>query len=66
MLELVGFDEGLRVVGTGYHVGDGVCLEQLPLVIETSSMAMSPVSEYPTIPSNVNCESKDGYLNKLL
>ena len=66
MLELVEFEEGLRVVGTGCHVGGGVCPEQLPLVIETSSMAMSPVKEYPTIPSNVSCKSKDGYLGELL
>ena len=56
LLELVGFEEGLRVVGTGYHVGGGVCPEQLPLDTVTSSIAMSPVKEYPTIPSNVNCK----------
>ena len=61
LLELIGFEEGLRVVGNGYHVGDGFCPEQLPLDTVTSSMAMSPVKEYPTIPSNVNCKSKDGF-----
>ena len=62
LLELVGFKEGLRVVGTGYHVGGGVCPEQLPLDTVTSSIAMSPVKEYPTVPSNVNCKSKDRFL----
>lgn len=61
LLELLGVKEGLRVVRAGCHVGGGVCLEQLPLDTVTSSMAMSPVKEYPTIPSNVNCRSKDGF-----
>ena len=61
LLELLGFKEGLRVVRAGCHVGGGVCPEQLPLDTVTSSMAMSPVKEYPTIPSNVNCRSKDGF-----
>ncbi len=34
-------------------VGVAVCPWQLPLVIETSSMATSPVQEDPAIPSNV-------------
>ena len=61
LLELLGFKEGLRVVRAGCHVGGGVCPEQLPLDTVTSSIAMSPVKEYPTIPSNVNCRSKDGF-----
>ena len=61
LLELLSFKEGLRVVRAGCHVGGGVCPEQLPLDTVTSSMAMSPVKEYPTIPSNVNCRSKDGF-----
>ena len=61
LLELLGFKEGLRVVRAGCHVGGGVCPEQFPLDTVTSSMAMSPVKEYPTIPSNVNCRSKDGF-----
>ena len=61
LLELLGFKEGLRVVRAGCHVGSGVCPEQLPLDTVTSSMAMSPVKEYPTIPSNVNCKSEDGF-----
>ena len=61
LLELLGFKEGLRVVRAGCHVGGGVCPEQLPLDTVTSSMAMSPVKEYPTIPSNDNCRSKDGF-----
>lgn len=27
LLELIGFEEGLRVVGNGYYVGDGFCFE---------------------------------------
>ena len=34
-------------------IGSTVCLWQLPLLIETSSMAKSPVKEVPVIPSNV-------------
>ena len=34
-------------------VGVTLCLWQLPVLIETSSMAKSPVKEDPTIPSNV-------------
>ena len=34
-------------------VGSVVCPRQLPLLIETSSMAKSPVKEVPLIPSNV-------------
>ena len=58
--------DGLRVVGTGYHLGGRVCPGQFPPDIETSSMAMSPEEEFPTIPSNVSCKSKDGYLDELL
>ena len=35
------------------NVGDAVCPWQLPLLIETSSIAKLPVIEDPTIPSNV-------------
>ena len=61
LLELLGFKEGSIVVRAECHVGGGVCPGQLPLDTVTSSMAMSPVKEYPTIPSNVNCKSEDGF-----
>ena len=35
------------------NVGDAVCPWQLPPVIETSSIAKSPLNEDPRIPSNV-------------
>lgn len=40
-------------VVTVENVGCVVCLWQLPFLIETSSMAKSPLKEDPVIPSNV-------------
>ena len=46
-------DEGSSV-DTGRNVGDSdVWPKQLPLLIDTSSMAKSPVKDDPLIPSNV-------------
>lgn len=39
--------------GSVRDVGGPVCIWQLPLIIETSSMAKSPVQDDPTIPSNI-------------
>ena len=41
------------VEAVGSDSGEAACPGQLPLVIETSSMARSPVKEDPAIPSNV-------------
>ena len=41
------------VEAVGSDSGGAACPGQLPLVIETSSMARSPVKEDPAIPSNV-------------
>ena len=56
-------EEGLNVDGPDVtegvnvdvveNVGGAVCPWQLPLLIETSSIAKSPLSEDPAIPSNV-------------
>ena len=43
-------DENVDIVE---KVGDAVCPWQPPLLIETSSIAKSPVNEDPAIPSNV-------------
>jgi len=42
----------------GGTVGGAVCPRQLPLLIETSSMAMSPVKDVPAIPSNVTYKDR--------
>lgn len=54
-LNVGGFDvtEGENVDVVEKVVGDAVCSWQFPLLIETSSIAKSPVIEDPTIPSNV-------------
>ena len=52
--ELAGSDESEdENVDVVEEVGDVVCPWQLPLLIETSSIAKSPVNEDPAIPSKV-------------
>ena len=54
-LNVGGFDitEGENVDKVENDVGNALCPWQFPLLIETSSIAKSPVIEDPTIPSNV-------------